>query len=174
MPLRKLTIAFIMMFALFAASCRSTKTAIEKETVQTRQELDSVSEKVTLETRLMTTPTTTAKQNLSLDQLQDLPVGGKYQAKDGNATGTIEKKPDGSLEFTANCDSLTLLVESLTKEVYRYKNENAELKTNTKEEKIVEINRLSGWQWFQIYGFRIYFSLTVLFVGYRIVKSKFL
>jgi hypothetical protein len=160
------------MFAILATSCRSTKTAIEKETVQTRQELDSVSEKVTFETRLLTTPRATAKLNLSLEQLQDLPVGGKYQAKDGNATGTIEKKPDGSLEFTANCDSLTLLVESLTKEVYRYKNENAELKTNTKEEKVVEVNRLSGWQWFQIYGFRIYFSLTLLLVGYRLIKNN--
>lgn len=170
MPLRKLTVVLITMFALSGWSCKSPKVAVEKETVQTRQELDSVSEKITSETRLLTTPKTTAKQNLTLDQLQDLPVGGKYQAQDGNATGTIEKKPDGSLEFTANCDSLNFLIESLTKEVYRYKNENAELKTNIKEEKIVEVNKLSGWQWFQIWTGRICLSILAIYLLYRKFK----
>lgn len=122
----------------------------------------------------MKTPRTTARQNLTLEALHNLPVGGRYEAKDGNATGTIEKKPDGSLEFTANCDSLTLLVESLTKEVFRYKNENAELKTNIKEEKTEEVNILTGWQWFQIYGFRVYVFLTLLIIAYKKIKPKIL
>lgn len=162
----------LLTFALLGTNCRSPKASLEKETVQDRQKLDSVSEKITSEKRLLTTAQTTAKQNLTIGQLQDLPVGGKYQAKDGNATGTIEKKPDGSLEFTANCDSLTLVVESLTKEVYRYQRENQMLKQDLSEQKIIEVNRLNGWQWFQIYGFRIYVSLTILVAGYRIIRKK--
>lgn len=172
MLLKKLTIALITISALSGTSCQSSKKTLEKEMVQTRQEVDSVSEKVTSETRLLTTPRTTARQNLTLDQLKSLPSGGKYQSQDGNATGTIEKLPDGSLEFTANCDSLTLLVESLTKEVYRYKNEKAELETKLKEEKVVEVNKVSGWQWFQIYGFRIYLILTFIFIAYKFMLSK--
>lgn len=100
-----------------------------------------------------------------------MPVGGKYQARDGNATGTIEKRADGSLKFTANCDSLTLLVESLTKEVYRINKNKTELKTNLKEEKVVEVNKLRGFQWFQIYGFRVYVLLTFFFIIYKTIKK---
>jgi hypothetical protein len=100
-----------------------------------------------------------------------LPVGGKYQAVDGNATGTIEKKADGSLEFTANCDSLTLVVETLSKEVFHLNKEKTELKERLKEQKTEETNRLTGFQWFQIYGFRIYVLLTIIIIIYKNIKN---
>lgn len=165
----KVFILFLLLISI--VGCKAPKTMIEKESENNVAVLDSVNEKITKETKLLTTPQTTAKQTLTPKQLEDLPVGGKYQAKDGNATGTIEKKDDGSLEFTANCDSLTLLVESLTKEVYRLNKEKTELKTNLKEEKVVEVNKLSGFQWFQIYGFRIYVLLTFIFIIYKNIKN---
>lgn len=171
MHLLKQAPALILLFALFGSSCRSQKVTIEKEHQEVQHQTDSTSVVVEKETKVITTPQTTAKQTLTPKQLEDLPVGGKYQAKDGNATGTIEKKADGSLEFTANCDSLTLLVESLTKEVYRLNKEKTELKTNLKEEKVVEVNKLNGFQWFQIYGFRIYVLLTFIFIIYKNIKN---
>ena len=98
-------------------------------------------------------------------------MGGIYQVADGNATGTIEKKPDGSLEFTANCDSLTLIVETLSREVYHLNKEKTELKESLKEQKTEEVNKLTGFQWFQIYGFRIYVLLTFIFIIYKNIKN---
>lgn len=171
MRLKKLMVALIMLFALSGMSCRSSKQSVEKESLQNKMLQDSVSEKITRETKLLTTPRTTARQTLTPKQLDDLPVGGIYQAKDGNATGTIEKKPDGSLEFTANCDSLMLVVETLSKEVYRLNKEKTEIKESLKEQKTEETNKLTGFQWFQIYGFRIYVLLTIIIIIYKNIKN---
>lgn len=69
-------------------------------------------------------------------------LGATYQEKNGNATGTV-KKTDKGIEFTANCDSLNILIEQLTKEVYRFQSENSALVTKLNEQKVTE---LSGWQ----------------------------
>jgi hypothetical protein len=118
-------------------------------------------------TKIVTTPQTTAKLSLTQKQIDELPIGAVYEAKDGNASGTVRKTKDNNIEFTANCDSLTILIESLNKEVYRLNKEKTELKNSLKEEKIVEVNKLNGWQYFQIYGFRIYVILTFIYIGYR-------
>lgn len=114
--------------------------------------------------KVVTTPRTTAKLNLTTEQLTALPIGAVYEAKDGNATGTVRKTDNNNIEFTANCDSLNLLVENLNKEVYRLNTEKTELKTQLKSKKEVG---LSGLEWFQIYGFRIYVILTFIYIGYR-------
>lgn len=158
-------------FILTGTGCRSPKQSVEKTTAQNTASYDSISEKITIDTRLLKTPQSTARKSLTPKQLEDLPVGGIYQARDGNATATIEKKPDGSLEFTANCDSLTLVVEALSKEVYHLNKEKTELKESLKEQKTEEVNRLTGWQWFQIYGFRIYVLLTIIIIIYRNIKN---
>lgn len=93
----------------------------------------------------MTVPQTTAKINLTPEDLEKLPVGGQYQAKDGQATGTIKRTEKG-FEFTANCDSLTFLITELRTEVYRLKNVESELKTQLKETVTIEVNVLTRWQ----------------------------
>ncbi|WP_165027088.1 hypothetical protein [Dysgonomonas sp. ZJ279] len=95
---------------------------------------------------------------LSQEQIDNLPVGASYQAQDGNATGTV-KKTDKGIEFTANCDSLNILIKQLTKEVYRFQSENTALVTKSKEQKTVG---LTVWQSIQIKGFRILVPITIV------------
>lgn len=164
MHLQKLVPVLIFLFVLFVTSCRSQKVTTEKEHQETTIQADSTSVVVEKITEVITTPQTTAKLNLTQKQIEELPIGAVYEAKDGNATGTVRKTADNNIEFTANCDSLNLLVESLNKEVYRYQKDNKALVTKLKEQKEVG---LSGWQHFQIYGFRIYIILTLIYIGYR-------
>lgn len=172
MHLKKLIVVLITISVLCGTSCRSPRPMLEKESSQNMVAQDSVSEKITKETKLLKTPQTTARQTLTPKQLEDLPVGGKYQAADGNATGTIEKKADGSLEFTANCDSLTLVVETLSKEVFHLNKEKTELKERLKEQKTEETNRLTGFQWFQVWFGRICIGYIVLYILYRKFINK--
>jgi NH3-dependent NAD+ synthetase len=116
--------------------------------------------------KIVTTPQTTAKLSLTQKQIDELPIGAVYEAKDGNASGTVRKTKDNNIEFTANCDSLHFMLEYAIKEVYRLNKEKTELKNSLKEEKIVEVNKLNGWQYFQIYGFRIYVILTIIYIVY--------
>lgn len=147
MQLTKCTVVAILLIALSVWSCKSpTKTmAIEKETVESRQQTDSVSLLIEKTIRPVTVAQTTAKISLTPEDLQKLPVGGQYQAKSGQATGTI-KRTDKGFEFTANCDSLQILVTDLKTEVYRLKANESELKTQLKETKTIEVNKLTRWQ----------------------------
>jgi hypothetical protein len=40
-----------------------------------------------------------------------------------------------------------------------------------KETVEVEVNRVTGWQWFQIYAGRILAGLLLLFVGFKLIKK---
>lgn len=148
MQLTKCTLAVVFLIALFASSCKSpTKITAEKEVTQSRQQTDSVSLRVEKTTRLVTVPQTTAKISLTPEDLQQLPVGGQYQAKDGQATGTVTRTKDG-FEFRANCDSLQFLVTDLRVEIDRLKKVENELKTQLKETE--KVNELTRWQKFRI------------------------
>ena len=144
MQLTKCTLAVVFLIALFASSCKSpTKITAKKEVTQSRQQTDSVSLRVEKTTRLVTVPRTTAKINLTPEDLQQLPVGGQYQAKDGQATGTVTRTKDG-FEFKANCDSLQFLVTDLRVEIDRLKKVESDLKTQLKETE--KVNELTRWQ----------------------------
>jgi hypothetical protein len=109
---------------------------------------------------------------LTPDDLAKLPAGAKYQAKDANATGSVEKKPDGTLEFTANCDSLTFLVTDLRTEIYHLNRQNDIFKQRLNTQKTIEVNRLNSWQSFQIWCGRIALGLLALFITYKQIKPK--
>lgn len=117
----------------------------------------------------MTTPQATAKLNIDPQQLAGLPKGAKFENKQGNATATATVGDDGTLEITANCDSLTLLIDELTTEVYRYKESNKALVTKLSEKKTIE---LSGWQNFQIWCGRILLILIIVYIIYKSIKNK--
>ena len=144
MQLTKCTLAVVFLIALFASSCKSpTKITADKEVTQSRHQTDSVSLSIEKTTRLVTVPQTTAKINLTPEALQNLPVGGQYQAKDGQATGTVTRTKDG-FEFKANCDSLQFLVTDLRVEIDRLKKVESDLKTQLKETE--KVNELTRWQ----------------------------
>lgn len=119
--------------------------------------------------KTITTPQTTAKLNISPDDLAKLPPGAKFESKQGNATATAKVAPDGTIEITANCDSLSLLIENLEIEVYRLQKQNTALVTNNSTKKSVE---LSGWQHFQIKGFWVCIAIIAIFLTYKKVKRQ--
>jgi len=120
-------------------------------------------------TKAWVAPQSTAKLNLDIKQLAELPKGASFQNKQGNATATAKVADDGTIEITANCDSLTLLVENLEVEVYHLQKENKALKTTVNKEKTIA---LSGWQNFQIWCGRILFGLLIVYIIYRKIKAK--
>ncbi|MEN9919684.1 MAG: hypothetical protein RL662_2120 [Bacteroidota bacterium] len=122
---------------------------------------------MTKTTKAWTTPQATAKLNVTPQQLAELPKGAIFQNKQGNATATAKVADDGTIEITANCDSLTLLIENLEIEEYRLQKENKALVTNINKEKTVV---LSGWQNFQIWCGRILFGLFIVYIIYRKLK----
>lgn len=113
------------------------------------------------------TPQATAKLNIDPKLLANLPKGAKYESKQGNATATAKLADDGTIEITANCDSLTLLIDELTTEVYRYKESNKALVTKLSKKETIE---LSGWQNFQIWCGRILLSLIIVYIIYKKIK----
>ena len=176
MPLRKYITALIMMFALFATSCRSPKETTELRHIESVRQTDSVSLTIKQTARPVTIPQTTAKINLTPEALEALPVGGQYQAKDGQATATIERTKDG-YQFHANCDSLTLIITDLEKELTRYRSDNTALQEQIKQ-KPVQVNVLSPWQAFRIKVGNVTLCLlavAALVGGYKLfnfIKSK--
>lgn len=138
------------------------------ETKESTQQTDSVSRLEKRTSKAWVAPQSTAKINLDIKQLAELPKGAIYQNKQGNATATAKVAEDGTIEITANCDSLILLVESLEVEVYRLTESNKALKTTINKKETIE---LSGWQNFQIWCGRILFGLIIVYIIYRkIVK----
>ena len=115
------------------------------------------------------TPQATAKLSIKPEDLAKLPPGAKFENKQGNATATAKVTPDGTIEITANCDSLVLLVENLETEVYRLQKENKALVTNINKKETVE---LSGWQHFQIKGFWVCITIIAIYLTYKKVKRK--
>ncbi|NDW10454.1 hypothetical protein [Dysgonomonas sp. 520] len=108
---------------------------------------------------------------LSLDDIAALPIGAIYQSNEGNATGTLKKNNNNEIEFTANCDSLWFVIEKLNKEVHRYQSDSTAFKTTLNEHTITEVNKLSGWQWFQIYGFRVCIVIAAIIIIYKRIKK---
>lgn len=115
------------------------------------------------------TPQSTAKINLTIDQLAALPKGALFQNKQGNATATAQVTDDGNIEITANCDSLTLLVESLEIEVHHLRDTNTALVTKLKQKETVGLRNVDV---FQIYGFRVLVGLIAAYIIYRKLKAK--
>gem|GEM_PF-3336992 len=148
----------LLILVLFGSSCKSQKDLMEKDTTTDRQHIEQEIQRIEKEVKVVTTPQTTATIAVENMELDKLPVGAIYQAKDGNATATI-KKTDKGIEFTANCDSLNLLIEQLTKEVYRYKSDSTALVHKERQQQTIEVNKLTSSQSFQIWGFR---SLVVI------------
>lgn len=163
MQLTKCIAVAAFLLVLFGSSCRSPKNLTEKETAIEHAVTDREIQRVEKTTKLLTTPQTRANLTLTGDQINNLPVGAKYQAKDGNATGTVEKTDKG-IKFTASCDSLNFLVEQLTKEVYRYKSDSTALVTKLKQQQTIEVNRLTRSQSFQIRGFWILSVIIIVFI----------
>ena len=170
---KSLIMSCCLLLMVLNFSCRTIKISTESKQTTEKQQTDSVSLLIEREIKPVTVPQSTAAFTISFDQLDSLPAGAAYQQRSGNATGTVIKNNDNTLTFTANCDSLTLLVETLKKEVYHFQRENTTLKSELNEHKTEVIKEPSGWQWFQIKGFWILLAAIFLYVVFRILKCRF-
>ena len=169
MHLKNITLALMLLLALFSWSCRSSKQETTREIKEIGQLTDSVNRLEKRTTKAWVAPASSATLKLDIKQLADLPKGASFQNKQGNATASAKKADDGTLEITANCDSLTLLVDNLEIEVYRLQKENSALVAKINKKEVVE---LSSWQHFQVWCGRIALGLLIIFIAYKIIKRK--
>lgn len=116
-------------------------------------------------------PSSGAELRVSPEDLKNLPAGGGFHNKSGNATVGAKKEKDGTLTITANCDSLILLVENLKTEAHHFRNENMALKSELSERTTEIVQEPSGWQWFQIWWGRILTAALIAGLIYKRIKN---
>ncbi|MFR9004147.1 hypothetical protein [Parabacteroides goldsteinii] len=101
----KLLSVAIMIAALSAFSCRSTKGT------STIEGADSLRWDKKVSVTLATIPSSLARMEIPIDSLRKLPEDAVYEKKEGKATVKASVK-DGTLLVSASCDSLQALVYS--------------------------------------------------------------
>ncbi len=106
---------------------------------------------------------------VSLAGLLKLPLGASFLEKNDRATATITRIDTG-YKITAECDSLTVLVTELKTEITRLSREKTDFKSDLKEIKTVEVNRLTGFQSFQIWAGRILGALLLTWAGWKLLR----
>jgi hypothetical protein len=157
-------LAGIMMIALLCASCKSTKQITARAEISRDARTDSVSLTVERLTKVIPVPASRVELTLSIDSIIALPVGARYTEKSGQATVDVRMSESGNVIASATCDSLTLLVDELRTEIYHLNSEKTDFKSELSEQKIVEVNRLTSWQSFQIWTGRICLLLLIILV----------
>jgi hypothetical protein len=167
-------LAVILSLALSVSSCGTRKTHVEKQVTENSQRTDSVSLLIEKKVSTLRIPPSGVILPIDIPTLQGLPVGASYHASEGQASGRITKEADGTLIFESSCDSLLLLIEEINKEVYHLQSVNTALKATLNEEKTIEVNKLSGWQWFQVWVGRIAVALAAGYVITKKIKRKIL
>jgi hypothetical protein len=120
-------------------------------------------------TKAIPVPASRAELALSIDSLRALPAGAAFRTTHGQATVTVLRS-EGGVIASADCDSLTLLVDELRTEIFHLNEEKTAFKSELKEQKIIEINRLTLWQSFQIWTGRICLALLVIITGIKLFK----
>ncbi len=132
-PLTVLTVAVIMLTALFSSGCvshrKSVTTASQEqlsETIRTdsvvRLVLDSVSEFVEVRTEPLTVPKSEVSLTIATDSLRRLPVGASYSERSGQASVKVSRRAATATEpeyiyVYASCDSLQLQCERYERQI---------------------------------------------------------
>lgn len=118
------TAAVILLFVLLIASCGGQK-QINKEA---RHETDSVLIRERSEISPLIVPRTQVDLRLNLDNLVTLTPGASFTGKKGQASVKVERH-DSIIYITATCDSLQLLIESQSREIYHLREKLSEKQT---------------------------------------------
>ena len=167
---RRQTDVLIMIPVLLLSGCGSIRQNMSREMSGSSRQTDSVSLIVERQTKAIPVAASETKLTLSIDSLVALPHGAGYTARQGQASLTVNRAEDGMIEASANCDSLTLLVDELKMEVFHLNSEKSMFNETLKEEKTMEVNRLTSWQAFQIWTGRICLAALVLFTAFKLFK----
>lgn len=130
-----LTNAMFVVTLLLALSTQSCGRLKEVRRIESHA-ADSITDRMIVTVRALNVPLTQAALRLNLSDLQTLTTGAVFTEKNGQASVRAERK-DSIIIITATCDSLQLLVESQTREIYH-------LRTQL-EKKHTEIEKHPGW-----------------------------
>lgn len=112
-PLRNATFAVTLLFALLTQSCGGTK----ETTVSHTSSRDSMMFREISQIRPVTVPLARAGLRLDLKEMAGLTPGAVFTDKNGQASVRVERR-DSIIYITAECDSLQVLCENKTREVY--------------------------------------------------------
>lgn len=165
-------IAAMLLLVLSGTSCKTTRQIQSREVESNNLQTDSVSLRMERIVKPLVVPKVAVQLKLHPDSLLKLPVGASFSRSEGHATATVTKEESG-YSFTASCDSLTVVIEELKTEIYHLNKEKTAFKEQLNEQKIIEVNRLTSWQSFQVWMGRISLMLLVCFAGYKVIKNKF-
>lgn len=113
-PLKSVTAAIIFLSVLLIVSCGGPK-VISRETRE--QQTDSVTERITTTVKRVTVPLSQADLRLEIKDVENLTPGAIFTDKNGQASVRVERR-DSLIYITATCDSLQVLVESQSREIY--------------------------------------------------------
>lgn len=149
---RNVTFAVIFLFALLIQSCGSTKGTTVSHTNRT----DSLMIREISLILPVTVPLTRADLRLNLSDVANLTPGAVFSDKNGQASVRVERR-DSIIYITATCDSLQVLCENKTREVYHLR----EL-LEKQETKIVEPP--GWWETFKNNAFYIAVGMVLMLV----------
>lgn len=114
--------AAIFLFALLIGSCGGQK-QMHKET---RSETDSILIRERSEITPITIPRTQVDLRLKVKDVESLTPGAVFTDKNGQASVRVEYR-DSLIFITATCDSLQLLVENQSREIYHLRERLSEM-----------------------------------------------
>lgn len=124
--------AATLLFVLLIQSCGGTK----ETTVSHTSSKDSMMFREISLIRPVTVPLTRAGLRLDLKEISNLTPGAVFTDKNGQASVRVERR-DSIIYITAQCDSLQVLCESKTREIYHLRELLEQQKT--------EITEPPGW-----------------------------
>lgn len=150
-PWERLMIVLFPLIVLCGTSCKSPSAL---SMTHYRDSLESIKK---FERTLAPVPPSVAKLRIPSAKLASLPQGAGYSTKSGQATITVTKRANDSIDITGTCDSLAREVILLQEELTRRGQE-----TQVREQKC----QPTGWQWFWIRTGQI--ALLVLFISFPV------
>lgn len=150
-PLKNATFAAIFLFALLIQSCGGTKETTDRHT----SSRDSMVWREISQIRPLTVPLTRADLRLDLKEISNLTPGAVFTDKNGQASVRVERR-DSIIYITAQCDSLQVLCESKTREIYH-------LRTQL-EQQHTQVEKPPGW-WATVKNNTFYIAIGMVLMA---------
>lgn len=157
----KMKVSILIGLVLVFASCKSTHSIVESDVHKTSSEIDSVHIVKEITTKSVTVPKESAQLTLTEAKIKELPHEASYSISSGRAHANVTRWND-AIVFTADCDSVTMLLQNTRIMMLRYKKLADSLLSTTHTTEQVIVKEPTSWQWFQIYGFRILLIINLL------------
>lgn len=152
-PLKSVTAAIIFLCVLLIVSCGGPK-VISRETRE--QQTDSVTEKITTTVKPVTVPQSQVSLHLTPEKITNLPPMAEFRKQNGQASIRVEYR-DSLIYITATCDSLQILVESQSREIYH-------LREQLSQQETVREKTPGFWEQAKIAVFYIAAGMALMFI----------